>query len=76
MPHYNSEDGKDHWSIGSYMVMEKSARFVNCKIEITDERLTALKIDPETLEVSNFGNTINPSHVHESLQDHIDFFAS
>ena len=58
------------------MVMEKSARFVNCTIEITDERHTTLKIDPKTLEVSNFGNTIHPSHVHESLQDYIDFFAS
>jgi hypothetical protein len=90
-PHYNAEDGKDHWSIGSYMVMEKSARFVNRTIGITDERHNALKIDPETLEVSNFGSTINPSHVHESLQDYlglsnevfrftnnerIDFFAS
>ena len=70
-PHYNADDGKDHWSIGSYMIMEKNARFGGKTIGVTDEGHNALKIDPETLAPSGFGKTIYTSNVHEALRDYL-----
>ena len=70
-PHYNADDGKDHWSIGSYMIMEKNARFGGKTIGVTDEGYNALKIDPVTLTPSGFGKTIYTSNVHEALQDYL-----
>jgi hypothetical protein len=70
-PHYNADDGKDHWAVGSYMIMEKNTRFTNRTIGATDEGHNTLKIDPETLKVSNFGSTIYTSNVHESLREHL-----
>jgi hypothetical protein len=68
---YNADNGKDHWSVGSYMIMEKNARFGSRTIGATDEGHNALKIDPVTLKPSGFGNTIYTSNVHEALQDYL-----
>jgi hypothetical protein len=51
--------------------MEKNTRFTNRTIGATDEGHNTLKIDPETLKVSNFGSTIYTSNVHESLREHL-----
>ena len=70
-PHYNADNGKDHWSVGSYMIMEKNARYTGKTIGVTDEGHNALKIDPGTLAQSNFGKTLYTSHVHEALRDYL-----
>ena len=70
-PFYNSGDGKDHWPYGSYMIMEKGANFTNRVIGGTDERQYALKVDPSTLEISNFGSRILPSHVHSAMRSYL-----
>lgn len=71
-PFYNSAEGKDHWPYGSYMIMEKGANFTNRVIGGTDERQYALKVDPETLEISNFGSRILPSHVHSAMRSYLN----
>ena len=70
-PHYNADNGKDHWSVGSYMIMETSARAGGRTIGVTDEGHNALKIDPATLKPSGFGKTIYTSNVHEALRDYL-----
>ena len=70
-PFYNSAEGKDHWPYGSYMIMEKGANFTNRVIGGTDERQYALKVDPSTLEISNFGSRILPSHVHSAMRSYL-----
>jgi hypothetical protein len=70
-PFYNSAEGKDHWPYGSYMIMEKGANFTNRVIGGTDERQFALKVDPSTLELSNFGSRILPSHVHSAMRSYL-----
>jgi len=50
-PYYNSGDGKDHWPIGSYIIMEKGARYTNRLVDGTDELQNALAIDLKTLNL-------------------------
>ena len=75
-PFYNSAEGKDHWPYGSYMIMEKGANFTNRVIGGTDERQYALKVDPSTLEISNFGSRILPSHVHSAMRSYLGLDSS
>jgi hypothetical protein len=70
-PYYNSGAGKDHWPIGSYIIMEKGASYTNRVIAGTDELQNALAIDPKTLKQSTFGTKILTSHVHDSLRDYL-----
>ena len=70
-PYYNSGAGKDHWPIGSYIIMEKGASYTNRVIAGTDELQNALAIDPKTLKQSTFGTKILSSHVHDSLRDYL-----
>lgn len=68
---YNDGQGKDHWNIGSYMIMEQNARWGNRVIGATDELHFAKKIDPKTLQVSSNGVTITPAHVHKSIRNYL-----
>lgn len=73
-PHYNSsQDGKDHWPIGSVLMMEKNASWGNRTIGSTDEGHNAYKINPNTLkEDSVSGTTIYPKHVHNALRQYLE----
>ena len=51
-PYYNSAQGKDHWSVGSYIIMEKGKRYTNRYVDGSDEGQNAIKIDPATLKAS------------------------
>ena len=71
-PHYNSTNGKDHWPIGSFIVMEKNASWTNRAVGLTDEGQNAFKISPNTLERDDNGGTIiYPKHVHKALRRHL-----
>ena len=43
-PYYNSGNGKDHWNIGSYVIMEKNRSFTNRAVGETDGVQNARKI--------------------------------
>jgi hypothetical protein len=77
-PYYNSQEGKDHWPIGSMIVMEKNATWTNRSVGLTDGGHNALKINANSLarDDSN-GMIIYPKHVHKALRKHlgIDSFA-
>ena len=69
---YNSQDGKDHWPIGSYVVMEKNQSWTNRVVGETDELHFAKKIDPTTLERDDTdGTIIYPKHVHKALRRYL-----
>ena len=74
---YNAGEGKDHWNIGSYMIMEQNARWGNRVVGATDEIHFARKIDPSTLQVADDGVTMTPAHIHKAVRKYmgLDVFA-
>jgi uncharacterized protein (DUF1501 family) len=69
-PAYNTGGGKDHWPIGSVMVMQKNATFTNRVVGLTDAGHNTVKINPTTLEAdsTSTGITLKPAHVHKALR--------
>ena len=66
---YNSEAGKDHWPIGSYVIMEKNQRWTGRAVGETDALHFAQRIDPRTLRRDDaHGTIIYPKHVHKALR--------
>ena len=66
---YNSQNGKDHWPIGSYIVMEKNQPWTNRVVGETDGLHFAQKINPTTLQRDDANGTIiYPKHVHKALR--------
>ena len=71
-PHYNADNGKDHWPIGSVIVMEKSPSWGNRVFGETDEAQNAYRINPGTLARDDSGGTvIYPKHVHKALRRYL-----
>ncbi|MDE2644059.1 MAG: DUF1501 domain-containing protein, partial [Verrucomicrobiota bacterium] len=72
-PHYNEDSGKDHWAIGSVIVMEKSPSWGNRVIGSTDEMQNAHRINPKTMQRDDAnGTNIYPKHVHKALRRHLE----
>jgi hypothetical protein len=71
-PYYNASDGKDHWAIGSYLVMEKNAGYTNRIIGETDGGHNALAINPTTMTRNDGNGThIYSKHVHRALRKYL-----
>ena len=69
---YNAEDGKDHWPIGSYIVMENNQPWTNRAVGETDALHFAQKINPKTLKRDDKkGTLIYPKHVHKALRRYL-----
>ena len=68
---YNDGNGKDHWPIGSYMVMEQGAPWGDRVVGLTDELHFAKAINAETLKEDPKGVLMTPSHVHRALQAYL-----
>ena len=69
---YNSDGGKDHWPIGSFIVMEKNQSWTNRVIGETDELHFARKVNPGTLQRDDAAGTlIYPKHVHKGLREYL-----
>ena len=67
--HYNVDAGKDHWPIGSFIVMEKNQSWTNRAVGETDALHFAHKIQPRTLQRDDINGTIiQPKHVHKALR--------
>ena len=73
--HYNSDDGKDHWPYGSFIVMEKNQSWTNRVVGETDELHYAYNINPATLKRAGNGDPIGthicPKHVHKALREYL-----
>ncbi|MYD93119.1 MAG: DUF1501 domain-containing protein [Chloroflexi bacterium] len=70
--HYNAGGGKDHWPIGSFIVMEKHKSWTNRVVGETDELHFARKINPRTLQRDDASGTlIYPKHIHKALRRYL-----
>jgi hypothetical protein len=68
-PDYNKGNGKDHWSIGSIMLMGQGIRG-NRVIGATDEKQFIVPIDPTTLACKvEKGIRVRPEHLHIALRE-------
>ena len=69
---YNSQSGKDHWPIGSYVIMEKNQSWTGRAVGETDALHFAKRIDPRTLRRDDRNGTIiYPKHVHKALRRYL-----
>ena len=70
---YNAQSGKDHWPIGSFVVMEKNQPWTGRAVGETDGLHFARRIDPRTLRRDDTNGTIiYPKHVHKALRRYLD----
>ena len=70
--HYNVDAGKDHWPIGSFVVMEKNQPWTNRVVGETDALHFAHKIHPVTLRRDDANGTIiYPKHIHKALRRYL-----
>jgi uncharacterized protein (DUF1501 family) len=70
--HYNSDAGKDHWPIGSVVVMEKNQSWTNRVIGTTTPLHHAQAMNPSSLLVDeSSGTIIYPRHVHKALRNYL-----
>ena len=69
---YNSQDGKDHWPIGSFVIMEKNQPWTGRAVGETDGLHFAQRINPRTLRRDDrSGTIIYPKHVHKALRRYL-----
>ena len=69
---YNAQSGKDHWPIGSFVVMEKNQRWTGRAVGETDGLHFAQRINPRTLRRDDRNGTIiYPKHVHKALRRYL-----
>ena len=67
----NEGNGKDHWPIGSYLIMEQGARWGNRVVGVTDELHFARPLNPETLQEDRDGVLLTPTHIHRALRHYL-----
>ncbi|MES2604285.1 MAG: DUF1501 domain-containing protein [Pseudomonadota bacterium] len=72
-PYYNSGAGKDHWPIGSYIIMEKNATYTNRMLGETDGGHNAKKLNLSTVlrDDSSAGVPLYTKHVHKALRKYL-----
>ena len=69
---YNSAEGKDHWPIGSFVVMEKNQPWTGRAVGETDGLHFAHRINPRSLRRDDRNGTIiYPKHVHKALRRYL-----
>jgi len=69
---YNAQSGKDHWPIGSFVVMEKNRPWTGRAVGETDGLHFAQRINPRTLRRDDRNGTIiYPKHVHKALRRYL-----
>ena len=69
-PFYNAGGGKDHWPIGSALLIKPGASWGNRVVGATDAMHNALKINPTTLQVdsSSSGVILEPKHLQQAMR--------
>jgi hypothetical protein len=71
-PYYNDSNGKDHWPVGSAIIMERDAPWGNRVVGLTDEGQNVVPINPLTLQPQqNGGSIIYPKHVMQALREYM-----
>ncbi|MFQ3236122.1 MAG: hypothetical protein ACI9C4_001691 [Paraglaciecola sp.] len=71
-PYYNVTEGKDHWPVGSAIIMERDAPWGNRTVGLTDQEQNVIPINPATLQPQESGGSIiYPKHVMQSLREYM-----
>ena len=69
---YNAQSGKDHWPIGSYVVMEKNQPWTGRAVGETNGLHFAERVNPRTLRRDDRNGTIiYPKHMHKALRRYL-----
>ena len=70
-PGYNGTNGKDHWPIGSMMILTEPGKGipVNQVIGATDGRTRPMTINPQTLALDENGVRLKLAHIHGALRE-------
>ena len=66
-PYYNGGDGKDHWSVGSWMVIRPNNPRGGQAVGGTDAQMKGVLLDAQGMPSSQ-GETITPAHLHKNLR--------
>lgn len=67
-PHYNANNGKDHWSLGGDIIMMKNAPWANRIVGMSGPSHERVKINPRTLLADEDGVYLRPKHIHALLR--------
>ncbi len=67
-PEYNDGDGKDHWPIGSSVIMKKGESWTNKVVGATTGSHEALNIHPTTLALDEEGVRLHPKHIQQAMR--------
>lgn len=67
-PYYNANDGKDHWSLGSSVIMMKSQSWTNRVVGMSGPEHQKLNLHPGTLQEDANGVRLQTAHVHRALR--------
>lgn len=67
-PYYNANDGKDHWSLGSSLIMMKNQPWTNRVVGLSGPEHQKVNIHPETLLENASGVRLQTAHVHRALR--------
>lgn len=66
-PGYNSNNGKDHWSVTSVLLMGSGIPG-NKVIGTSTHRHKSIEVNPTTLQPDESGIRIEPKHIHRALR--------
>lgn len=69
-PYYNAGGGKDHWPIGSAILIQQGASWGNRIVGATNEMHQAYNINPSSLQLddSSAGVRIEPKHLQQAVR--------
>lgn len=69
-PFYNTSGGKDHWPIGSAIIIKQGASWGNRVVGATDAMHNALRINPQSLlaDNSSAGILLEPKHLQQGFR--------
>lgn len=67
----NDGNGKDHWPIGSYILMERGAAWGGRTLGVTDDLHFAMPVDPGNLKPDLGGIVLTPAHIHKALREYL-----
>jgi hypothetical protein len=66
-PFYNNSNGKDHWPVGSAILMKKGVPWTNRVVGLSDEGHDALGVDADTPDTAGTAQ-ITCAHVQDALR--------
>jgi uncharacterized protein (DUF1501 family) len=69
----NNDNGKDHWSVGSQLIMANNVPWTNRVVGYSGPRHERMRINPKTgaPDATN-GMTITPRHIHDAMRRFLD----